>query len=190
MLIGFACGDLRLEKREAEFFEGAFQFTREHPLLFGLVQQEHGAKIFVHHLRLLNQLDEADARPVIGRRRRCRDHRDRRSKQYDAGHFLCNRRRAIDDDDVVVVDELLDLAVDLAAGFGKVHDRKRDAGLAIGGGAGPVNEGVLAVGVNDQDAPPFFVECGAEVHRNGALADTALLLSDCNDFSCQFSLLF
>lgn len=53
-----------------------------------------------------------------------------------------------------------------------------------------MDERVLAICVDDEDALPFFMECRAEVHGDGALTDTALLLSDRNDFGCQFALLF
>ena len=53
-----------------------------------------------------------------------------------------------------------------------------------------MNQRVLTVCVDDEDALPFFMERGAEVHGNRAFADATFLLSDCNDFRGQFSLLF
>jgi hypothetical protein len=80
--------------------------------------------------------------------------------------------------------------MDLTTGFGKIDDRERDTGVAVAGGARPVNQCVLTVCVDDEDALPFFMECGAEMHGNRALADATFLLSDCNDFCGQFPLLF
>jgi hypothetical protein len=50
-----------------------------------------------------------------------------------------------------------------------------------------MNQRVLPVGVNDKDTLTFLMKCSAEVHRDGALPDPALLLSYRDDFCCQSS---
>src|SRR5690349_19559037 len=80
--------------------------------------------------------------------------------------------------------------MNLRACFGEVDDRERDAGLAIGRCACPMDDRVLAMSVDDEDALAPFMKSSAEVHRNGALTDPALLLCHSDDFCRQVHLLF
>jgi hypothetical protein len=50
-----------------------------------------------------------------------------------------------------------------------------------------MDQGVLTIGVYDEDAFAFFMERSPEVHRDCALPDPALLLSYRDDFCCQSS---
>lgn len=52
-----------------------------------------------------------------------------------------------------------------------------------------MDQGILAVGIDNQNAPSFFMEGGAEMHGDSALAYTTFLLSDRYDFRRQFHLL-
>lgn len=53
-----------------------------------------------------------------------------------------------------------------------------------------MNQGVLPVSIDDEDSLASFVEGSAEVHRDRAFPDPALLLRYRDDFSCQSSPLF
>ncbi|MCG5075511.1 hypothetical protein L5014_19410 [Paraburkholderia sp. RG36] len=53
-----------------------------------------------------------------------------------------------------------------------------------------MNQRVLAVGIDHEYTLSLFVECCAEMHRDRALADPALLLRDCDYLCCQLGFSF
>ena len=129
MAVSLAITNLRAAERDAVFRQNLKRLGGQPCIGLTLIDEKPGLQMLVYDLGRFDHCADSNAGPKIGRRWDHWHKPEISNQQCALGYGRDGRGRTVNDDEVVIANELLHLAVELSVGIGQTGDAGREGGF-------------------------------------------------------------